>query len=85
MKQDNNTLNGQLLCVEFGYKQCEKGNNMEMAIKNFLELSEQPAKEQSSNREEELKTELECMYSLNREGWNKVEFYEKEKSRIGSP
>jgi len=43
LKKENERLkkdqyqNG-LLCVEFGYKQCEKGNNIDMAFLNFNKL-----------------------------------------------
>ena len=35
-------LNGMLLAFEFGYKQAEKGNNLEMALSNFKKTLDPP-------------------------------------------
>ncbi len=40
------------LAVEFGYKQCEKGNNIQMAMHNYLLLTVEPEKTSSAKKED---------------------------------
>jgi len=38
MVDRNETNRLMMLALEFGFKQCEKGNNLEMAIRNYYDL-----------------------------------------------